>query len=289
MIRLADETVAPPQSPAQITGMKRQHILTLTASMAASMGVALSAHASSSDWHEGEGGRIRLVTSGKPDAQGNLQGVLDIMLKPGWKTYWRDPGSSGVPPHLDISASTNISKASLSFPAPQRHDDGYGAWAGYAQSVAFPIVFTLASPGTAATIDANVFLGMCDTICIPVQANLTLDPASDPDNADDAALVKAGLAALPGAPRPDFGAKLLPGDHETLAVETTAPGDPAAVDFFVAGESDFMFGTPTHSESDGKVIFKVPILDRPTTAHGAGLPYTLTSAEGSVQGFLPYP
>lgn len=289
MIPAGDETLAPPHSLAQITTMKRQHIFTLAASVAISVAPALPAHASSSDWFESEGGSVRLVTSGEPDARGAIQGVLQIMLKPGWKTYWRDPGSSGVPPQVDISASTNISKASLSFPAPKWHDDGYGAWAGYAQSVSFPIVFTLASPGIAAKIDANVFLGMCDTICIPVQAKLTLDPAADPDNADDAALVKAALAALPGAPRPDFGAKLLPGDHETLAVETTAPGDPAAVEFFVAGESDFMFGTPTHSQSDGKVIFRVPILDRPTTARGAGLPYTLTGAEGSVQGFLPYP
>ena len=29
-------------------------------------------------------------------------------------------------------------------------------------------------------IDADVFLGVCETICMPVQAKLTLDPASDP-------------------------------------------------------------------------------------------------------------
>ncbi len=54
--------------------------------------------ASSSDWFETEGARIRLVTTGKPAADGKLKGMLDIELKPGWKTYWRDPGDAGVPP-----------------------------------------------------------------------------------------------------------------------------------------------------------------------------------------------
>lgn len=233
---------------------------------------------------------MRLVTSGKPDAAGRVEGVLEIALRPGWKTYWRDPGDSGVPPQIDISASTNVSGALLSFPAPQRHDDGYGAWAGYDHSVALPVVFTLASPEQAASIDAQVFLGMCETICIPVQATLKLDPAAEAGNPGDAALVKVGFAALPHPARPGFEAKLASSDRETLVVEADVPGDPTAVDFFLAGEDSYMFGLPQRQETQGKVTFKVPILDRPATAPaGAGLFYTLTAAEGAVQGFVPYP
>ncbi|RUX21351.1 hypothetical protein EOA27_06205, partial [Mesorhizobium sp. M2A.F.Ca.ET.037.01.1.1] len=68
----------------------------------------LPAEASSSIWYNSEGGKVRLVTTGKPDEAGKIRGVLDIALKPGWKTYWRDPGDAGVPPQLDISGSTNI-------------------------------------------------------------------------------------------------------------------------------------------------------------------------------------
>jgi DsbC/DsbD-like thiol-disulfide interchange protein len=258
--------------------------------IAALAAATLPAFASSSAWYDSEGGRIRLVTSGKPDTAGHIKGVLEIALKPGWKTYWRDPGDSGVPPQFDVSASTNVSRALLSFPAPQRHNDGYGLWSGYDHSVSLPVVFTLSSPGAAATIDAEVFLGMCKTICIPVQTTLKLDPASDPDNAGDAAVVKAGFAALPGTPKKGFEAKLLPGDHETLEVQAVAPGDPKAVEFFVAGADNYMLGAPKRSESDGKIVFNVPILDRPTTTPiGGGLHYTLTSSAGAVQGLLPYP
>ena len=45
---------------------------------------AAPAHASSSDWYEMEGARVRLVTAGEPDARGRLNGILDIDLEPGW-------------------------------------------------------------------------------------------------------------------------------------------------------------------------------------------------------------
>ncbi|UDL91676.1 hypothetical protein LGH82_10805 [Mesorhizobium sp. PAMC28654] len=250
----------------------------------------LPAIASSSTWYISEGGKVRLVTTGKPDEAGRIQGILDISLKPGWKTYWRDPGDAGVPPQIDISASTNIAEAQLSFPAPQRHDDGYGKWAGYDYPVSLPVTFRLSAPKDAAVIDADIFLGICETICIPVQTRLTVDPAADPDNADDAALIKAAVTALPTPARPDFGINVLPGDHETLIVEASFPGSPEAADFFIAGEQDYMFGAPARSEKDGKLIFTVPILDRPsTTPAGGGLHYTLTSAAGAVEGLLPFP
>ena len=267
-----------------------RHLTILALGAVLGLGTALPAVASSSVWYNTEGGKVRLVTSGKPDDAGKIRGVLDIALKPGWKTYWRDPGDAGVPPQLDVSGSTNIADAKLSFPPPQRHDDGYGKWAGYDRPVSLPVTFTVSAPGQPTTIDANIFLGICETICIPVQTRLSVDPASDPDNATDAALVNTALAALPSSARPDFGVNVLPGDHETLVVEARAPAYPSAGYFFIAADRDYMFGAPARSQKDGRLVFTVPILDRPSaTPTDGGLYYTLTSAEGSVDGLLPFP
>ena len=72
--------------------------------------------ASSSDWFETEGARDPAGHHGQADAEGRLNGMLDIELKPGWKTYWRDPGDAGVPPTIDVSASQNIVGARVRFP-----------------------------------------------------------------------------------------------------------------------------------------------------------------------------
>ena len=61
--------------------------------------------------------------TGPADEKGVLQGALEIDLKPGWKTYWRDPGDAGVPPTIDATASSNVASAELSFPAPHRFDE----------------------------------------------------------------------------------------------------------------------------------------------------------------------
>ncbi|MBN8881332.1 MAG: LPXTG cell wall anchor domain-containing protein, partial [Salana multivorans] len=174
-------------------------------------------------------------------------------------------GDSGVPPQLGITASTNVSRAEMSFPAPRRHDDGYGQWAGYDHSVSLPVTFTLAAPQKKATIDADIFIGICETICIPVQARLEVEPSANADNAADANVVKAALAALPAEAHPGFQAIPSDSDHETLVVEADVPGDTSAVDFFIAGADDYMFGAPVRGERDGKLVFSVPILDRPST------------------------
>src|SRR5262245_54788615 len=87
--------------------------LVLFASIAAVSALAGPALAASSDWYQAEGAAVRLLASGAPDEQGVLKGALQIELKPGWKTYWQDPGDAGVPPSLDVSASRNVAAADI--------------------------------------------------------------------------------------------------------------------------------------------------------------------------------
>lgn len=272
----------------QITTMTFK--ISFIAALGASALAAAPALASSSQWYEMEGARIRLVTSGQPDASGNLRGALDVELKPGWKTYWRDPGSSGVPPQIDISASRNVSAAEFSFPAPQLHDDGYAKWAGYDHPVRLPVTLTVASPDQPTSIVADIFLGVCESICVPVQARLELDPASDPDNAETAALVREAFAALPAPAGPEFGAELASGGDERISITATSPGSAEGANLFLAGTDGYFFGTPERHVDAGKAMFTVNVLDRPKTKpSGKGIPYTLTSPAGAVGGFLPYP
>lgn len=248
------------------------------------------ASASSSGWYDAEGGSIRLLTSGAPDRDGIVQGALEIDLKPGWKTYWRDPGDAGVPPSLDVSTSSNVAAADVSFPAPRRFDDGFATWAGYDEPVTLPVAFALADRNAPAKVEAKIFLGICQAICVPLQATLVLETASDPDNADDAAVVQAAVDALPAPARPDFGVTVVEGGKDEILVEAAHPGDPADVDFFLAGAEGYQFGPPDKRVDGGKVLFSVPIIVRPERQPAAGgLPYTLVTAAGAVSGTLPYP
>jgi hypothetical protein len=82
---------------------------------------------------------MRLVVDPDRADDGKIMAVLDVDLEPGWKTYWRDPGSAGIPPMLDFSQSAAYAiSRPFALSAAGRVDDGYAVWAGYTAPVRFP-------------------------------------------------------------------------------------------------------------------------------------------------------
>ncbi len=55
-----------------------------------------------------------------------LLGGVAMQLEQGWKTYWRNPGDSGVPARFDFSKSDNVEAVTVLWPAPTKFDDGAG-------------------------------------------------------------------------------------------------------------------------------------------------------------------
>lgn len=243
--------------------------------------------AASSDWHESEGGAVRLVTSGLPDAEGRLRGVIDIKLKPGWKTYWRNPGAAGIPPVLDLSRSPHITKAEIEYPAPERVHEGETSWAGYKHSVRLPVTFTLDRPDAVALIDADVLLGLCEAICIPFQASFAFDPGAGADNQADAFAVQAAYAALPAPATPDFTIASAKIDGKRLLIEANLPpelsGQP---ELFIDHEKPHLLGTPALvGVEGGKTKFTVEILGADASALAESwLTYTLAEGGRAVSG-----
>lgn len=254
---------------------------------------AAPAHAAASAWHEAAGGSVRLVTAGPLGSNGELRGALQIDLKPGWKTYWRDPGSSGVPPVFDLTANGEWTSATLDFPAPQRHHDESGSWAGYDYPVSLPVVLK-AAPGKApASVDGSVFLGVCEKICVPLQAPiaLTIDTAATPS--DETMIVEAAWAALPAPATAEFGVlgSAVANDPATGETVVGALKAPSGIsDFFLAGEQGYLFGETSLLAKPSETVFSVKIVSRPkTTPTGPGLRYTLVTGQGAVSGTIPYP
>lgn len=250
---------------------------------------AISASAASSDWVETEGGSVRLVTTGVPDAEGTLTGMIDIVLKPGWKTYWRDPGDAGVPPTLDVSRSQNVSGAELAFPPPSRHDEGDFTWAGYGAPVAFPVTFRITDPAQPVVLDADLFLGICQTICIPVKAEFRLDPTDGADSTEDADAVTSAIAALPAPASAAFGASVSGRSGTMLTIAATVPGDPSAADIFLAGDGALIFGTPQRSVKDGRLEFTVEVEGLDEAPADTAIAYTLAAGGAAVDGKLQGP
>lgn len=259
----------------------------LSLAAAAALATTAAAHASSSEPFVTDGATLRLVTSGLADENGQLRGALEIRLDLGWKTYWKEPGASGVPPRIDVADSINVRAAQIHFPAPEWHEDDYGAWAGYGEPVVLPVTFTVDDPQRFSAIEADLFLGICETICVPVQAQLSVEPGSAPEDAADGALVEDAFDALPGAPDETFGVTEAARSGDRLVVKVSIPAggaDPAAL--FLAPAGPYMFGVPKTVESGaGGSTFEVPVLSAPAgAADEVAVTYTLTSGDAAVTG-----
>ncbi|MDA4844810.1 protein-disulfide reductase DsbD domain-containing protein [Hoeflea poritis] len=215
----------------------------------------MSATAASSAWVETEGGRIR-VSALEPSADGTIRAALDIELLPGWKTYWRDPGESGVPPSFKVDRSDNIQSAQIHFPAPERIKDAYSTWAGYSYPVVLPITMKQTKAGEVSLVEADVFLGICESVCIPLQTtfSLTVDPGK-PANAFERRLVKKAFASLPEAPGDDFDvvdARTGEG-NDGFTVSVALPQADENSELFVTGPQGWRFHTPRLTGLDANV------------------------------------
>ncbi len=240
------------------------------------------ANAAESAWFETDGVRLQLVTDDRPDADGQLRGVLKVALQPGWKTYWMDPGDAGVPPQIDPGASPNVTGATIHFPTPKRFDDGPTHWAGYGQPVDLPVTFTVADASKFTAIDASVFIGVCREVCIPVQAVLSATPDPQAAATREGAAIAAAFSRLPGLPTADFGVARFELSGDTIVARPAVPAGTAAADLFVVAPSGWLLGPP---RADGAGGFDIHVAGRPAGGElPAALQYTLVGGDRAVTG-----
>src|SRR5258705_7576867 len=69
-----------------------------------------------SPWQRDGHSAVRLLAGSRSGAV--LLGGIAFPLEPGWKTYWRNPRDSGVPPPFDFSQSGNNEALPLPWPTP---------------------------------------------------------------------------------------------------------------------------------------------------------------------------
>ena len=250
---------------------------------------ALPATAASSTWVKSGGGAVRIVTSGLSDQEGLLRGAIEIRLEPGWKTYWRDPGEAGIPPRLDLSAASDAAAAELLFPPPERISNPYATWAGYSDPVSFPVFFKLGAPQSAGIIEGTLFVGVCETICIPIEAPFSFDAGVDPDNPQDAMVVTAAFAELPAAASEDFRISAVYHENDHLVFQALLPEDAAEPSLFLAAPEGVRVGPPEIvSREDRSAAFSAGLLS-PLPDGAVEIDYTLTAIGEAVAGTVTLP
>jgi DsbC/DsbD-like thiol-disulfide interchange protein len=239
-----------------------------------------------SDWLHTEGGSIRIVTEAEATQEGILRGALQIVLKSGWKTYWADPGDSGIPPSVNVAGTSHVGEPTIGFPAPKLIDDGYAPFVGYDRPVTLALSFPVSDGGPATDFTADLFLGVCETICIPVQASLEVTDAPNGLPTDE--LVTRAFADLPGEADEAFHARLVGIRDDSLVIEAEYPDDASHLELHVVSTGARMFGPAERTGRNGSV-FLLPFTDTDLRASTIEAVYTLVTDVGAVTGILRLP
>ncbi|MBI1276119.1 DUF255 domain-containing protein [bacterium] len=127
--------------------------------------------------------------------------MMMLEIKPGWHTYWQNPGDSGMATHMNWKLPENWQASSIYWPTPKRIYTGTLASYAY-QDIAFhPVSITV--PQTAANGKYTLKLDgewlVCHEICIPEFGSFTADITVGNSNrrTDNAELIDSVLDDLP--------------------------------------------------------------------------------------------
>jgi DsbC/DsbD-like thiol-disulfide interchange protein len=237
-----------------------------------------------SPWQVDSHSQLRLVAGSRSGPV--MLGGVAIQLQPGWHTYWRNPGDSGVPPRFDFSKSDNLDTVTILWPAPKKFDDGAGgASLGYVQQVVLPMRVIAKDPKKPVTLRAEINYAVCEKICIPVDAHAELaftSVASTEDAALTAALDTVPKPAAVGDPNP-LTIRDVKRDGKHVLVDVAVPdgADPA---LFAEGPTpEWALPIPRLVANSPPGVkrfdFELDGLPPGTTADGATLKLTLVGTD----------
>jgi DsbC/DsbD-like thiol-disulfide interchange protein len=256
--------------------------------IAAALSVACGTRAvhaeDASPWQRDSHSAVRLLAGSRSGAV--LLGGIAIQLQPGWKTYWRTPGDSGVPPRFDFSKSENVEAVTVMWPAPMKFDDGAGGFSlGYKQQVVLPLRIVAKNGDKPLTLRAQIHYAVCEKLCIPVEASAELpfaSVASTEDGALSAALDTVPKPANVGDPNPLTIRDVKREGKTTVLVDVSAPAG-KDVSLFVEGPTpDWALPVPKLVENSppGARRFSFELDGLPPGANPDGAAMKLTLVGG---------
>ena len=245
-----------------------------------------SPKAASSDWQDLGGGQARLLAQMDP-ATKDISGVVEVRLDPEWSTYWRYPGSSGIPPKFDFSQSLNIKIDAIEFPAPKLIAYQNGSYAGYKNHVSFPFNGKIEHTSKA-VIDLQLLIGVCSTICIPAQAQMSIELSQllQSDPIAKRTIAFASQLVPKQKPAKDVILSVEQQAHDFLSIEVSHQAAFGKPSLFVEGPDNWYLQPAKlieQEETSAKFRLDVSQIPQGVDPQSAKLTYTLVSGNQGIE------
>ena len=239
---------------------------------------ALSGDASA--WDGDQRAAVRLIAGAQ---RGTVRRAgIEIRLAPGWKTYWRYPGDSGIPPRFDFSHSKNVKSVTVRYPAPHRLTDESGTSIGYKHGVVFPLDIVPQNAAQPVMLAVKAHYAVCEKICIPAEGKAELNVTGRPGVQDG--WLKQNDALVPVAAQIGEGETLavrsVTRENKRILVDVAAPG---AIELFAEGPAaDWALPVPAPVDGApaGQQRFAFELEGLPPNTRPGGATLMLTAVSG---------
>jgi DsbC/DsbD-like thiol-disulfide interchange protein len=247
---------------------------------------ALSGDASA--WDGDQRAAVRLIAGAQ---RGTIRRAgIEIRLAPGWKTYWRYPGDSGIPPRFDFSHSKNVKSVTVRYPAPHRLTDESGTSIGYKHGVVFPLDIVPQNAAQPVMLAVKADYAVCEKICIPAEGKAELNVTGRPGVQDG--WLKQNDALVPVAAQIGEGETLavrsVTRENKRILVDVAAPG---AIELFAEGPAaDWALPVPAPVDGApaGQQRFAFELEGLPPNTRPGGATLMLTAVSGGQAIEVPY-
>ncbi len=251
-----------------------------------------------SAWSKASHSEIRLIAGGPVVGKtGVHRAGIAMHMNQGFKTYWRHPGDSGVPPVFHYDGSENLKSAEVLFPAPHRFADGAGGFSfGYAgPDLILPVRVTATDPSKPVLLKLRMDYAVCEKLCVPAsgKVEMMLDNRTQAGGHSKLLLaeqrIPASRAMAEGAAMRVAGLrKADQPEHFLVDVAGTdiAGSGGTPPELFLEGESPWFLETRKFTgQPDGSGTFLVAVIERSKALDctGADLTLTLVSDKNAVE------
>lgn len=256
---------------------------------------APAAAADVSPWDNDIRSAVRLIGAGAIRETGGsvLRAGVEIRMQPGWKTYWRYPGDSGVPPVFDFAASDNVESVTVLWPAPVRFSDGGGNSIGYKAAVIFPLRVAPRDEAKPVTLRLSLDYAVCETLCVPAKAKIELALSGTAGSQEATLRAAEARVPKPGVWGEGPALMLRKAWRDTVSgkprvlVDVAAPAG-AEVDLFAEGPTpDWALPLPEPVEGAAagtkRFAFALEGLPPGAKVQGASIKLTATSGQGTIR------
>ena len=226
--------------------------------------------------------RVSMIGDSYSDG-GWLTGVR-VELAEGWKTYWRMPGESAIPPEFSWKPSAPA-EITVLYPLPVRLTDPGGEAVGYKHEVVFPVtVKTAAEDGV--RLDLDLFFAVCAEVCIPASATASVNLGMASNDPLGSSIVEQWRAQVPVPGTPVAAASVAMDDGKpVLELELAEPAD----DIFVEMEGGAYFRQPAFSADGRQARLVIDNINDPAKLEGATLKLTVTRQGQGLEQQLTLP